>query len=252
MKGLSRFDLFELVRDATDVTGAQLSLLYVIAWRANPIQKYSCYLSTERLVKETHYSPQNLRMAAKKLEEAQLIKREKRTKRSTIFFLNVPLLAERAQAARKKKGRTADPNALVDHFNVRQMALPSDDADNTDGLDDPDGEPEIEEFTVCESIDDVAALVAHTWEAHPSSTEEHSRSFLMADLGECVQIAGGPRRCGALITHLTTANPKACRQVAKSRKLGRYLVKMFPIWLAEYADALPPEEEIEETHQSFD
>jgi len=54
MKALSRFDLYELVRLST------------IVWRANPAQRYSCYLSTERLVNETHYTPQNLRVAARR------------------------------------------------------------------------------------------------------------------------------------------------------------------------------------------
>jgi hypothetical protein len=111
MAVLSRFELFELVCDGTKLTGASAVLLYQIAWRANPAEKYSCYLSTERLVDETHYTEQILHVAAKKLEAEGLITRVKRSKRSTIFFLNVRKLMQMAEAAKDaKKNQEKDPS----------------------------------------------------------------------------------------------------------------------------------------------
>lgn len=78
MKRVSRFELYELVRDATTVNGAQRALLDSLAWRANPEKSFTCFPSYDRLVEDTHYTEQNLRVAARKLEGAGFIKRVKR------------------------------------------------------------------------------------------------------------------------------------------------------------------------------
>lgn len=123
MKGLSRFDLFELVRDATEVGGAQFLLLIAIAWRANPRENYSCFPSYQRLAEDTHCTQQALRAAARKLEEAKLIWREKRRNRSNVFYLNVALLLE-LQAGKKTSNGTAknEPDGKrSDPFNSAQL-----------------------------------------------------------------------------------------------------------------------------------
>jgi hypothetical protein len=92
MKGITRIELYEMVRDATTVTGAQRALLDAIAWRAKAEDRYSCDPSYARLVHDTHYTARNLQIAAQKLEEAKYIKRVTRSNRSNVFFLNVSLL----------------------------------------------------------------------------------------------------------------------------------------------------------------
>ena len=237
MKPLSRFDLYELVRDGTTVTGAQLVLLNTIAWRANPKDNYSCFLSTELLVRETHYTEQILRVAAKKLEEAKLIERVKRTKRSTLFFLNVPKLMELAKSV--KASYMAESTGGLDPFNttvIKQIEPNEDDTEdnNTDGLEvDPANEPAPETKT----MERLLRMVKITWPDHPSHTNPH---LLVRDLEECVRLAGGIQRCSDLFFYFQASSDEAWQQVADSRMLGRYLVKMVPIWLPTYAHKLAP------------
>lgn len=183
MKPLSRFDLYELVRDGTTATGAQLALLNTIAWRANPKENYSCFLGTELLVRETHYTELNVRIAAKKLEEVGLIKRVKRSRRSTLFFLNVPKLVDLAKLA--KDAETVESAGALDPFNTNGISqFESGEDDNTDGLEvDPADEPAPETKT----MDGLLRMVKITWPNHPSHANPH---LLLRDLEECVRHAG--------------------------------------------------------------
>lgn len=249
MKVLTRFELFELVRDATTLTGAQALLLYHIAWRVNPQKNYMCFPSYERLVADTHYTEQMLRRAAKGLEKAGLIRRIKRFKRSTLWYLNVRELTELVKGAKKNdnveiRGREFDPFDTAEFAAQNEYeADPDDEMNNTDGLTDDLG------LRVWNSVDEVAATIMDIWDAHPSVTEPRNREFLLRDIAECVRLAGGPQRCGELIDHLTANDEPACWKVAQSRTLGRYLVSVFPHWLDEYEAVLPPiTNEIEVPH----
>lgn len=233
MKALSRFDLYELVRDGTKVRGAQLALLNTVAWRANSAKRYSCFLSNELLVRETHYTEQNLRLAAKMLEDQGLIRRYKRSKRSTVFFLNVDKL--RQMAAKAKRGWEQDE--FLDELNPFEDVTPFE--DETEGSDADSAEPSL----TCESVEDVATLVGMVWQDHPGLKD---RTFLMRDLETLVELTSGPRRCGELIYHLSEVNPKVCQNVANSDKLGLYLQKVLPALLTEYADVLTPIGEVDD------
>jgi hypothetical protein len=233
MKPFSRFDLYELVRDGTTVTGAQLALLNTIAWRANPKDNYSCFLGTELLVRETHYTEQNLRIAAKKLQEVGLIKRVKRSKRSTLFFLNVPKLMELAKVVRDAE--TAESDEGFDPFNTNgiQQAEPDED-DNTDGL---EVDPANELAPETKTMQKLLRVVRTIWPDHPSLANEH---LLMRDLEECVRNVGGLQRCSDLLFYLQASDDEAWQQVADSRMLGRYLAKMVSVWEPTCAHKLAP------------
>jgi hypothetical protein len=254
MKPLSRFELYELVRDGTTVTGAQLALLYAIAWRAKSSESYSCYPSRERLVFETHYTEQMLRIAAKELEAAGYIKRQKRLHRSTIFYLNVALLQEMATRRRKLAAEQASPASQWDPFGLKANAQQADE-DDTDGLEhDPDPDPD--EATAIEGIppecldlDTLTYVVGLIWKNHRSL--EH-RELLMADLQECIRVAGSPQRCCDVIYYLQQNNKDICWKIAGARKLGRYLLKIMPEWVEHYADRLPPPEESEVSDEYTD
>jgi hypothetical protein len=228
-----------MVRDGTTLTGAPLVLLNTIAWRANPKENYSCYLGTELLVKETHYTEQNVRIAAKKLEEVGLIKRVKRLKRSTLFFLNVPKLAELAKSV--KEAETVDSVGGLDPFNTNPTQQnEANDVDSTDGL---EVDHANEAAPPTETMERLLRMVRIIWPEHPSHGNPH---LLLRDLEECVRLAGGIQRCGDLFFYLQATDDEAWQQVAESRMLGRYLVKMVPIWLPTYAHKLaPPTEESE-------
>jgi hypothetical protein len=82
-------------------------------------------------------------------------------------------------------------------------------------------------------------MVERLWPSHPSVKENRERP--MADLQECCRIADGPQRCGDTIFFLQDSDHPACDRVRDSRKLGRYMVKMMPLWVERFADRLPPQ-----------
>jgi hypothetical protein len=183
-----------------------------------------------------------VRIAAKKLEEVGLIKRVKRLKRSTLFFLNVPKLVELAKSV--KEAETEDSVGGLDPFNTNPaQQTEADDSDNTDNTDGLEVDPANEPAPTTETMERLLRMVRIIWPEHPSHGNPH---LLLRDLEECVRLAGGIQRCGDLFFYLQATDDEEWQRVADSRMLGRYLVKMVPIWLPTYAHKLaPPTEESE-------
>lgn len=99
-RSLSLFSLILIVRDARSTRASDRSLLFALALRCNPAKQYVCWPTYRVLAEDTGLDEITLRRAAKRLEDAKLIKRVCRDKRSNLFFLNVPLLAQQAEANR--------------------------------------------------------------------------------------------------------------------------------------------------------
>jgi len=93
---ISTLKLLTLIRDSHQFSGSQRALLDALALRANPDRDYRCWPSYATLALDTGLDETTLRRAAKALEDANLIRRQRRKTRSNIFFVNVALIQKRA------------------------------------------------------------------------------------------------------------------------------------------------------------
>ncbi|MCU1294142.1 MAG: Helix-turn-helix domain [Bryobacterales bacterium] len=116
MKTTSLFNLMLLARDARSTKGAERGLLYALLMRCRPDQNYSCFPSYRRLGIDTGYDPATLKRAAKALQDKGLIFRRTRLNRSTIFFINMAVLAD--QAAANRAADKAEREGALDTNNV--------------------------------------------------------------------------------------------------------------------------------------
>jgi hypothetical protein len=143
-------------------------------------------------------------------------------------------------AARRRK-LTAEQDSLTAQWDPLGVNAeePEPDEDDTDGLEhdpDPDEATAIEGIPPeCLDLDTLAYVVGLIWKNHRSL--EH-RELLMADLQECIDVAGSPQRCCDVIYYLQQNNKDICWKIAGARKLGRYLLKIMPEWVGHYADKL--------------
>lgn len=101
-KHMPIFEVLRLVRDARSTKKADRELLVALALRCDPTKHFIAWPSYAPLALDTLLDQATLKRAAKRLEDAGLIKRVVRTNRSNHFFINVPLLQE--QAAQVKAG----------------------------------------------------------------------------------------------------------------------------------------------------
>lgn len=95
------FRVLRFVRDARSTKHAERDLLNALALRCNPKKKYIAWPSYALLAKDTLLDEITLKRAAKRLEDAGLIKRVQRQNRSNLFFLNVALLQQQAAAVKE-------------------------------------------------------------------------------------------------------------------------------------------------------
>lgn len=109
---MSVFELLRLVRDARSTRNAPRELLYALALRCRPHEKFIAWPSYVQLAKDTLLDEVTLKRAAKKLEDAKLIKRVVRRNRSNCFYINAALLQE--QAAAVKSADEAAKNVIED------------------------------------------------------------------------------------------------------------------------------------------
>ena len=94
-----------MVRDSRSTKGAQRQLLMAIAIRANAKAKYSRFPSYARLADDAQLDEVTLRRAAAALERKGLIQRRRRTNRSNLFLLQVPMLEKHAAEAREARAQ---------------------------------------------------------------------------------------------------------------------------------------------------
>src|SRR5580698_5020947 len=104
---MSNFELLRLIRDARSTRNADRELLFALGLRADPKKKFSCFPSYRQLALDTQLDEVTLKRAARRLEQAELIKRSIRANRSNLFFLNVPKLQEQKAKAEKEGAKAA-------------------------------------------------------------------------------------------------------------------------------------------------
>jgi hypothetical protein len=103
------FKVLRLIRDARSTKHADRALLNALALRCDPRKKFACWPSYRQLALDTLLDEVTLQRAARRLEDAGLIKRTIRANRSNLFFLNIPKLIEQADSVKKAEARDADP-----------------------------------------------------------------------------------------------------------------------------------------------
>lgn len=107
------FKLMRTIRDSGSTRNADRETLYAIALRCRPAENFVAWPSYRQLAQDTCLNEMTLKKAARRLEEAKLIKRVVRPNRSNRFFINVPLLQQQASerlASFKKEDNLADEN----------------------------------------------------------------------------------------------------------------------------------------------
>jgi hypothetical protein len=176
-----------------------------------------CYT---RLAKDTKVCDTQLREAAKGLEKAGFIKREKRGRSSYLLYINVSVLQKHAEENREadRLERAAAVDVADDPFEVTpfESSDPEDqdpDIDNTDGLDieiapedvTPD---ENESLPLCRDAADVLQITPEIWPNHPTFNDPRGLEYLETDLYECIKLAQSPARCGQVLVKLATENER--------------------------------------------
>lgn len=98
-------------RDAQSTKGAEREVLYALILRCSSQKKYSCFPSYQQLAEDTGLNIKTVKRAAKKLEDAGIIKRLVRRNRSNIFQVQVGVLQK--QAFERLAAKKAEKEALV-------------------------------------------------------------------------------------------------------------------------------------------
>jgi DNA-binding MarR family transcriptional regulator len=143
-KELSNFEVMRTIRDSHAVRNAPRQLLDALGLRCRPREGFKAWPSYRQLGLDTGLDPMTLKRAAKKLEEAKLIKRVVRPNRSTLFFLNISLLQELAEESRKadderKRAEEAKTSAAFE----TESPFPEPDIDENSCSDDDDDDENV-------------------------------------------------------------------------------------------------------------
>ena len=110
------FKLLRLVRDARSTRNADRALLFALAMRCQPAKKFLSWPSYRQLALDTQLDEVTLKRAAKRLEDAGLLKRVVRANRSNCFFLNVELLQQQAAAIKEAEDAAKNNDDLESPF----------------------------------------------------------------------------------------------------------------------------------------
>jgi DNA-binding MarR family transcriptional regulator len=95
---LSNFHVLRFIRDARNTKHSARIVLTALALRIDPTKHYSCFPSVDQLAADTQLEPKTVRKAIASLVAAKLVKQVDRPYTSSLFFINVQLLAELASA----------------------------------------------------------------------------------------------------------------------------------------------------------
>lgn len=229
-KQYTSFELRDMIRDHTTLTGAQRILLDEIARRANPKHNYACWPSMSLLIHDTHYGDQQIRNAARSLEEAGFIKRivksyqdkQKRWRKETRYFLNVHKLE---QLSEERQGPTAVPDAHDDPFGLNG------EASSVEGnlLHAP-----------CETITGLVDVFQQMWPEHTHPADEKPAIDLRQDLEACVEAAQSAARFGQVMHWVYDTDKDTVAAISASDRPGALMFKKLPQWLVEVEDRLLP------------
>ncbi|MGI4827759.1 MAG: hypothetical protein ACRYFU_06165 [Janthinobacterium lividum] len=121
------------IRDARSTRNAERQLLDALGLRCNPKKKYMCWPSYHQLSLDTGLDSVTLKRAAKRLEDRNLIKRVVRQNRSCLFYLNVALLQEQAEAV--KAAEEASRQAVEEDESPFEMPTLDESCVSTEGYD---------------------------------------------------------------------------------------------------------------------
>ena len=128
------FAVLRLIRDARSTKNADRALLMALGLRCRPAEGFECWPSYRQLAQDTQLDEVTLKRAAKRLEDAKLIKRAIRQNRSNTFYLNIPLLQEQAVAvkAAEEAAKKADHHDDDSPFAQPVTVTANDDDDEDD------------------------------------------------------------------------------------------------------------------------
>ena len=128
------FAVLRLIRDARSTKNADRALLMALGLRCKPAEGFKCWPSYRQLAQDTLLDEVTLKRAAKRLEDAKLIKRLIRQNRSNTFYLNIPLLQQQVAAIKDeeeaKKAANDDESPFAQPANVSRDDENDNDVDN--------------------------------------------------------------------------------------------------------------------------
>lgn len=239
---ITNWTLLKFLHHAQALKGSQRHVMNALAIRADIKKGYTCFPSYETLMEDTQLGNTQIREAMRGLEQANFVRRVARPGSSNVFQINVALLKRLAEDKQEEKRRTEKPLLpdLDDPWGTEPEAEDDpDDRDNTDGLEgEAENEAHVRDFFLCRTPAKVLKLVRKFWPEHQVFSDQRGIEFLERDLAACIELAQTSYRCGQILTLIYETNPEASRAVAKSAKLGAYLLKCFPGWIASHADEL--------------
>jgi hypothetical protein len=234
MERLQSFDRYELVRDATTVTGTQRLLLDAIAWRAGWQWQYTCFPSYELLAQDTHCGISTLRRAAQELEEMGLISIERKNRKTNVFHLNIPLLLE---LKAKRISEIEAAAEVVNRFIPDDGTTPSDgDANDTSPFDDRH-EEKFFNVTTCRNVEEIIQIIKALWPDNAAFQNPQGEAYLQSDMEALLNETGeSPATVGWAILRFHYTDREGAIRVGKAAKLGLYIKTCFPQWLQTYGN----------------
>lgn len=246
---LSFLDILNYARDSQLTTGASQSLLYHLILRCD-LADHSCYPSLALLVRDTGLGLSTVRTAARDLQTRKIVRRVTRYKHSTIWYVNVRLLQETAEANRtqwaaqdpakqKDKGSPFEaphapgtPLPAVSPIAAPSPAAPQDATAELDA-EPRASRPEQDKTWTSKLLD----LLRKHLSGHPTYAHPDAEAIMSSAVARCIKLADGDAE-SAFYSMLRQLELEVYREVnikalMGADRLGGYLVKCFPQWLAE-------------------
>jgi hypothetical protein len=238
------FGLLRCIRDARSTKNASRIVLTALALRCNPSKKFVCWPSYSMLADDTMLDVVTVKRVIRKLVQSELISKTRRPNRSSLYFINVPLLLKQAA---EKQSESQQVDVPVDSP-FGDVTLPADlDKGYLEGeseypvatpdLDVPDSVPDVTLPIPCATFDALVDLVRGYWPNNEAFTDSYEEHYLRTELGKCIQVAGSIARCGQLIS---LGRIETSSLGEDTDELGYSLFKHMPEWLAKYEGYLNP------------
>ena len=221
------------VRDGATTRKSARLVLWALLLRVDTRKGWKCWPSYETLCADTQLALETVQKAIRELELARLILRKPRHNHSNLFWVNAKLLAEQGEAARAAAAEKRKVAALDEEDPFANAGdQVAEDADFGDlAWEGPapqsgDNDPA--------AIDGLLELLTECFPGHPNLSDLPKWGATLRNcLSNCLALAGSEPRCRSLIFNISCDDDRA-KQVQKADKLGPYLLKCFPGWVAEF------------------
>jgi|GEM_PF-3688827 len=245
-KHMPIFRILRLVRDARSTKKADRALLYALVLRCRPAEKFIAWPSYARLALDTLLDEVTLQRAAKRLEEAGLIKRVVRANRSNHFYINVALLQDQAAKAKAEDAAKRASDDVFDDSSFERPVMDDDDADQPPVaaspaeaavLDDLDTKPAQKDYRTQNKVagaDELVRILHDNFPDHPSLTGPTAKNITTDCINSCLAAADGEVAATALTLLWNFANLDTKTEVSHAVWLGGFIKSRFPNWLAEW------------------